>query len=300
MIAPTPNAEVSTPLSNTNPLPFVFFGTPKFAEIVLSELENAGYIPSLVVTAPDKPKGRKLLLTPSDVKLWAQTRNIPVLTPASLANDEIFLELAKFSDTLFIVAAYGKIIPQRILDIPHNGVLNVHPSLLPKYRGSSPIESAILSDDTGTGVSIMELDAEMDHGPIVAQEEHTPSDWPPKGTELTDALAHIGGKLLATCIPSWITEHHSTPQEHGEATYTKKIVKEDGLIDISGDPVQNYKKFRAYDEWPGAFFFVERNGKQIRVKITDATLKENNLTITRVVPEGKNEMSYEDFLRGMK
>lgn len=283
-----------------NPLRFVFFGTPKFAEIILDELEVKGHIPTLIVTAPDKPKGRKLLLTPSEVKVWGNSRGVPVITPASLKGGDALEVLTAHQYDLFIVAAYGKIIPQNILDIPTHGVLNVHPSLLPKYRGSSPIESAILSGDTGTGVSIMELDAEMDHGPIVAQEEYSGDVWPPKGTELTDSLAHMGGALLAECIPDWITRHHSTPQAHDKATYTKKITKEDGLINLSDDPLVNYRKIRAYDEWPGAYFFIKRNDKQIRVKISEAELTEHNLTITRVVPEGKREMSYTDFLRGTK
>lgn len=277
---------------------FVYFGTPEFAAIVLDELARAGYHPSLIVTAPDKPKGRKLVLTPSEVKRWAEAHGIPVITPSTLRNDEIISILQKEEAHLFVVAAYGKIIPKAVLEIPSHGVLNVHPSLLPKFRGSSPIESAILSDEPCTGVTIMKLDEEMDHGPVIAQRERIIPNWPPRGSELTRDLAHFGGTLLADIIPEWLNGLQAFPQDHSRATFTKKITKEDGLVDLHTDPLSNYKKIRAYDDWPGAYFFVERNGKNVRVKITDATFEHGELKILRVVPEGKKEMSYEDFLRG--
>lgn len=279
-------------------LPFVYFGTPRFATIVLDELEAAGYTPALVVTAPDKPKGRKLLLTPSEVKVWADERQIPTLTPSRLRDPEILAAIAAVHAPLFIVAAYGKIIPKAILDLPEHGCLNVHPSLLPKFRGPSPIESALLSTESETGVSIMLLDEETDHGPIVAQEVYAAAEWPMRGSVLTDALAHAGGKLLAQVVAPWVATHTAVAQDHSQATFTKKIVKEDGLIDLAGDALENYKKIRAFDEWPGAYFFTERNGKQIRVRVTDADYSDGVLTITRVIPEGKKEMPYADFLRG--
>ncbi len=282
---------------------FAFFGTPEFAMIILEELELKGLLPLLVVTAPDKPKGRKLIVTPSEVKLWANAHNIPVLTPEKLKDEMFIAEISKTSWDLFVVAAYGKIIPKNILEMPSHGVLNVHPSLLPKFRGSSPIEGAILSDEKFTGVTIMQLDEEMDHGPVLAQRERIRNVWPPKGSELTRDLAHFGGALLADIIPEWMHPSQplkAFPQDHTRATFTKKITKEDGLIDLTGDPKQNYRKIRAYDEWPGAYFFTERGGKQMRVRITDADYEIGELKITRVVPEGKKEMTYEDFLRGGK
>ena len=239
----------------THPL-FVYFGTPLFAKIILEELEEKGLLPQLVVTAPDKPKGRKLLVTPSDVKLWANAHDIPVLTPHNLKDANCITELSKIKWDLFVVAAYGKIIPKSILEIPKHGVLNVHPSLLPKFRGASPIESAILSDEKFTGVTIMKLDEEMDHGPIIASRERIINNWPPKGSELTEDLAHFGGALLADIIPEWLNGLKAFPQDHARATFTKKITKEDGLIDLGGDPLQNYKKIKAYDEWPGAYYFT--------------------------------------------
>lgn len=277
---------------------FAFFGTPEFAVIILEELAQKGFLPAVIVTSPDAPKGRKLILTPSEARVWGETREIPVLTPRTL-RDEAFKEIMEwYHCDLFIVAAYGKLIPKTILDIPAHGVLNVHPSLLPKLRGPSPIESAILSDETHTGVTIMQLDPEMDHGPIVAQREQTVTEWPPKGSILTRDLAHAGGALLAEIIPEWMKGPKSHEQDHTQATFTAKIKKEDGLIDLAEDPLKNYKKIRALDEWPGSFFTTLRNGKNIRVRINDAVYKNGVLSITRVTPEGKKEMSYEDFQRG--
>lgn len=279
---------------------FAFFGTPKFATIILDELEMRGYSPAVVVTAPDTPKGRKLIITPSEISIWATSRNIPILKPTSLNDPEFLEQISAYQCNLFIVAAYGKIIPKNILDIPEFGTLNVHPSLLPKFRGSSPIESAILSDDTCTGVTIILLDEEMDHGPVLAQRERILNNWPPKGSDLIRDLAHFGGGLLAEIIPERLFGLKAFPQDHARATFTKKIIKNDGLIDFRDDPYKNYKKIRAYDEWPGAFFFTERVGKNIRVLIKDASFENDVLTITRVIPEGKKEMSYADFVRGQK
>ncbi len=279
---------------------FAFFGTPEFAAIILGELELKGFVPAVVITAPDAPKGRKLILTPSEVKIWAQEREIPVLAPRTL-KDGTFGELvAPFHCELFIIAAYGKIIPKDVLAIPKYGTLNVHPSLLPKFRGSSPIESAILSDEPHTGVTIMVLDEEMDHGPVLAQRERIIKDWPPKGSALTRDLAHFGGALLAEIIPEWMNGLKASPQDHTRATFTKKIIKEDGLLDLTGDAHSNYKKIRAYDDWPRAYFFADRNGKKIRVRVVDAKLEDAALVLTRVVPEGKKEMDYKDFLRGIR
>ena len=275
---------------------FAFLGTPKFAEIILDELAQKGFAPSLIITAPDKPKGRKLLITPSEVAVWGDARNISVLKPQKLSDPEFIEKLKAANCALFIVAAYGKIIPKTVLDMPKHGTLNVHPSLLPKFRGPSPIEFAILSDEAHTGVSIMLLDEEMDHGPIVAQRERIIKDWPPKGSVLTEDLAHQGGALLAEIIPEWIAGMKAAPQDHSRATFTKKFTKEDALIDPSEDALRNFKKIRAFDG--SAHFTTSRNGKQIRVRIADAEYKNDALTITRVVPEGKKEMPYEDFLRG--
>ena len=276
---------------------FVFFGTPEFASIVLDELEEAGLIPVLVVTAPDAPKGRKLIITESEVSTWARTRDIPTLKPTTLSDDNFAKELASYNANLFVVAAYGKIIPKPILEIPEKGALNVHPSLLPLFRGATPIESAILSNETHTGVTIILLDDKMDHGPVVAQRERIINSWPPKVGELTRDLAHFGGALLADIIPEWMSGLRAYPQDHERATFTKKILKDDGLIDIKGDAHQNYKKICAFEN---AHFFISHKERRIRVRITDAVFENGLLTIQRVIPEGKKEMSYADFVRGLQ
>ncbi len=278
---------------------FVYFGTPEFAAIVLDELERKGLVPTLVVTAPDKPKGRKLVVSPSEVSRWASERGIPTYKPLTLRDEAVRERLLAERAHLFIVAAYGKIVPKDVLDIPRYGTLNVHPSLLPLFRGSSPIESAILSDEKHTGVTIMLLDEEMDHGPVLAQRERVILDWPPRGSELTRDLASFGGKLLAEIVPERIAGLEGVAQDHSRATFTKKIAKEDGLIELDGDPLANYKKIRAFDEWPGAYFFAKRGERTIRVRIADASYENGELILRTVVPEGKREMRYEDFLRGL-
>ena len=291
-------------MNNLNANKIAFFGTPQFAVTILDELKNVGIIPALVVTAVDKPQGRGLILTPSPVKVWAQTNNVKVIQPESLKKASQISELINESWDLFIVAAYGKIIPENILDLPTHKTLNVHPSLLPKLRGSSPIESSILNDDQNVGVTIMRLDKEMDHGPIVAQEKFPAEkigSWPITAPVLEDIAAHTGGALLAKIIPDWIAgKIKETEQDHSQATYCQKITKADGLIDLSADPRTNYLKICAYFGWPGTYFFKESKGKQIRVSIKKANYKDNQLTIESVVPEGKSEMPYLDFLRGIK
>ena len=283
----------------TPSIPFVFFGTPRFAVSVLEELSAAGLMPSLIVTAPDKPQGRKLLITPPPVKRWADEHGIPALQPETL--DDAFLNtLREENAEVFALAAYGKILPKELLEMPKHGIVNVHPSLLPKFRGASPVRSAILTDERETGVSVMLLDEKMDHGPIIAQAsiEIEKEDWPPPGRILEEMLAREGGKLLAEVLPEWVAEKITPePQDDTKASVCKKIKKEDGLIDLSADPYQNFLKIRAFDGWPGAYFFADKNGKQIRVKITEAEFKGEKLLIQKVIPEGKREMSYSDFLK---
>lgn len=275
---------------------FAFFGSSKFSVIVLNELELHGFIPICVVTTPDKPRGRKLIVTPTEVKLWAQKRGIKVFDPVKLSGTE----LEKEGCEVFVVASYGKIIPGDIINLPKCKTLNIHPSLLPKYRGASPLQSAILDDSKETGVTIMRIDEQMDHGPIVAQEKVTVNEWPTY-KEFEETMAKVGGKLLAKVLPEWVAEQiHEHEQDHSAATYTKKITKEDGLINLKDDPYLNFRKIQAYHGWPRAYFFAEQNSKQIRVKITSASFKDGKLTIEKVVPEGSKEMAWEDFSRGYR
>jgi methionyl-tRNA formyltransferase len=282
----------------------LFFGTSELSVTVLEELEKAGFVPGAIICAEDKPVGRKMIITPPPAKVWAEARNIPVFQPLTLKEEkesgitEKIKALVPDCD-LFIVASYGKIIPQAILDIPKHGTLNVHPSLLPRLRGPSPIQSAILTEQE-TGVSIMLLDALMDHGPLLAQEKTVVPEWPPYAPELENILAHQGGKMLAEIIPQWIAgEIKAVEQDHSKATVCKKIQKSEGLVDLlETDPYEIFRKVRAFSSWPGTFFFTEYNNTRIRVLITQANFEDNTLSITHVKPEGKKEMLYADFLRG--
>ena len=228
----------------------IFFGTPEFSVKILEALRDNNLAPDLIITAPDKPVGRKMHLTSSAVKTWAKTHNVPV--------EYDYKNLITLKPDIGIVASFGKIIPADILKIPRYGFLNVHPSLLPKFRGSSPIQSAILSGDKETGVTIMLLNEKMDEGLILTNNKLQISNNI-TAKELEEKLAELGGKLLVETIPKWINgEIKPQLQDHGKATYTKKIMKEDGLIDWNEPPEIIDRKIRAFTPWPGAYTFSPR------------------------------------------
>lgn len=283
---------------NTSNIPFVFFGTPTYAVETLEALREHGYTPTLIVTAPDRPQGRGLTVQPSPVALWAEAHNIPTLKPEKIT-PEVIADIAQISVAVFIVAAYGKILPQKLLDIPSHGTLNVHPSLLPKYRGPSPLEAPILAGDTETGVTIIALDREVDHGPILVQEKIslTGNEF---AHELGTALFKKGGEILADILPEYIAGTVSTTeQDHTQATFTKKITKEHGLVDTEKEPgVELWAKFRAYTPWPGLYFFKEHtDGTQIRIKIKTAHREGEQFVVDTIIPEGKKEVSYKDYFK---
>lgn len=282
-----------------NNFSFVFFGTDPLAKDVLEALEKKGMLPKLIVAGRDTLDRAKNPVFPTE-KSWAIERNIPVLQPEKI-NQEFITELSKETWDVFIVASYGKILPDSLLSIPKKGVINLHPSLLPRLRGPSPMRTAILNDIRETGVSIMLLDKELDHGPLLAQKQILVTPWPMKGSELDKLLAKEGAELLADILPKWIKgEVEVKEQDHTEATYCSEFTKEDGLLDLNQNAYKNYLKICALDGWPGTYFFAEKNEQKIRVKITDAVYKDNTLTILKVIPEGKKEMSYIDFVRGLK
>lgn len=280
-------------MSTKKPL-FVFFGTPELSVCVLDALEVRGQLPALIVTAPPKPQGRGLTITPTPVALWAAEHTIDVVTPERL--DDAFVQMLGNSDwDVFVVAMYAKLLPQSVLTLPRRGTLNVHPSLLPKFRGPSPVLSAILADERIGGVTIMQLTEKMDAGPIVAQarieidEDTGDGGWPPKGSEFEKFLATEGGNLLAETLEPWIAgDVPAEPQNEAAATYTKKFSPEDALIDPSGDPREELLKIRAFDKSPRAHFF--HNGK--RIIVTDAAIVDSKLKILRVIPEGKQETDW--------
>lgn len=282
---------------------FTFFGSSQFSIFVLEELARAGFIPNLIVTTPDKPSGRGLVLTANVVKTYATENNIPVITELPDSNRAI-------TSDLFIVASYGKVIPASVLNIPKHHTLNVHPSLLPQYRGATPLQSAILNDTKETGVTIMQLDEQMDHGPIVAVEKITVSEWPTYEV-FEEKMARAGGALLARTLVPWVNgDIKAIDQDHTLATYTKKIRKEDAEIPLTDiiSPANTtiayatFRKIQAYHSSPVAFFFVQKKNsdQKIRVKITAASFDSSTtaahwLVIERVIPEGKSEMSYTEF-----
>ncbi len=282
-------------MENKTPrLKIAFFGTPNFAVEILEELKKGDIVTDLIITNEDKPQGRKLIITPPPVKVWGEQNNIEIFQPKKLDSGAV-KKLKGFD--LLIVAAYGNILPKEILDIPKHGTLNVHPSLLPKFRGSSPVESAILEGDEETGVSIMLLDELMDHGPILDAQVIT-LNGEERGNELESKLAKLGGQILAEIIPNWVAgEIDPQDQEHDQATYTQKIKKSDGLINLDDDPELNYRKIRAFDGWPGTYFFVKKNNKEIRVVIKETILKDGQLKILRVIPEGRKEIDYDVFIK---
>lgn len=274
-----------------------FFGTPDFAVWVLDALAARGILPDLIITAPDAPKGRNLIMTSPAAKAWADAKGIKAIQPAEVKSEAFAAELAALGPwDLFIVAAYGFIIPERILYMPTRKTINVHPSLLPLFRGSSPVHAAILNDVRETGVTIMLLDKEMDHGPILAQDTASLSAWPLETNELARILAEKGGDLIADILPQYISGTlQGVEQNHAASTYTKKIKKEDGLMDLSADPYQNFLRFKAYKGWPSSFFFKEIDGKQTRFTITDASFEDGRFVIQKVIPEGKKEVAWKGF-----
>lgn len=284
------------------PYTFAFFGSDEFSIIVLEQLLESGYVPALCVTQPDKPKGRKLVLTPTPLKEFCISKDIPVITPEKLDKKEIIAPFTRevISYDFFVVASYGKIIKQDILDIPTHGCLNVHPSLLPKLRGASPIETAILTDSKETGVTIMLMDAMMDHGPILAQQAYKFEQWPENKKVAHDTLATLGGTMLADTIEPFM-QGKTVPivQDHTKATFTKMIRKEDGHIDLSDTDYATYLKYLALTPWPGLFFFIEKQNRQIRVKVESAHFDTNaGFVIDTVIPEGKSSMTFDSFRNG--
>lgn len=271
---------------------YVYFGSPRFAEIVLEQLIDAGMPPATLVCNPDRPFGRKRIITPPATKILVSKR----------AKDTVILQPEKPADALetlrtlgadfFVVAAYARIIPENVLSIPRLGTLGVHPSLLPKYRGASPIQSAILNGEKETGITIYLMDAKMDHGPMIGTATCTVED-DDNYVSLEGKLARLGGALLAKTIPAFI-EGTTTArtQNESEASYTKKFTTEDGNIaeiDLQaaegGDTEEAlavFHKIKALNPEPGAWTI--RNGR--RVKLLAAKIENGRLVVTEIQNEG--------------
>lgn len=272
-----------------------FFGTPPFTASFLDMLSEHGYTPSLIVTNADRPAGRGMTLQSPEPKTWGQMHEVSVLQPEKIDAD--FLDiLNKENWDLFIVIAYGKILPEALIRMPKYGTINLHYSLLPKYRGATPVESAILHGDKITGITIQQMRFKLDSGPILMQQELAidPTDTTPSLREKLNAEA-IG--MFPTLLEKIFNETTS-PIEQSEdgASHCKKISKEDGELNLEDEAILNHQKYRAYYGSIGTYFYTYKNGERIRVKITKAHLDGGLFVINEVIPENGKRMDYKTFL----
>ena len=255
-------------------LRIIFMGTADLACASLRALcREKAFSVVAVVSQPDKPKGRDLKLQPTPVKGLALAQGLPVLQPAR-ARDEAFIEeLRRLQPDLIVVAAYGQILPQAILDLPRFGCVNVHTSLLPKYRGAAPIQWAILNGDIETGVTIMKMDVGLDTGPMLAQAT-TPIAPEDNAQTLHDRLADLGGDLLVKTIPDYVSGKITPrPQPAEGASYARKITKEDGKMDWTQPARVLWNRVRGLTPWPGAFTHLPGEGQSRLLKIWSAEIE---------------------------
>lgn len=230
-------------------------GTAGFACPSLAALDNSPGTKVIgVVTQPDRPKGRQLIPHPPAVKVEAESRKLTVHQPLRIRNDFNFLY--QLNPDLIVVAAYGQILPETILDLPKQGCINVHGSLLPLYRGAAPIQRAILDGQNETGVTIMEMEAGMDTGPMISKIK-TPIETGDNAQTLHDRLANLGAKLLVETIPQYVSgKIKPTPQDESQATHAPKITRDMGQIDWSKTATEIWNQARAFTPWPGIFTHI--------------------------------------------
>jgi methionyl-tRNA formyltransferase len=256
------------------PLRIIFMGTAEWACASLKALLASG--PCLVlaaVTRPDRPKGRDLKAQAPPVKMMAEEARLRVLQPESARDPAFAAELAALRPELMVVAAYGQILPQAVLDLPKFGCVNVHASLLPKYRGAAPIPWAILNNEPETGVSIMKMAAGLDTGDVLSQRA-TPIDPDETAAMLHDRLGAMGAELLAATLPPYIAGAITPrPQDHAAATYARKITKADGRLDWSQPALDLRNRMRAFTPWPGAFANWMEQGRPRMLKIWRAQIE---------------------------
>jgi methionyl-tRNA formyltransferase len=302
-------------------LRIIFMGT---AELSCASLEalarDKRFQVVAVVTQPDKPKGRDLKLQPSPVKSHAQKLNLTVWQPAKARDEEFISQLRGLRPDLIAVAAYGQILPPTVLDLPRHGCVNVHTSLLPKYRGAAPIQWAIANGDAETGVTIMKMDAGLDTGPILSQ-RRTPIFPEDNSQTLHDRLARIGAELLVETIPDFVAGKISPQAQPATGvSHAPKIKKEDGRVDWNKPALEIWNRLRAFTPWPGAFTFLPDQPKPQLLKIWSAEIIEqsgrageilsadksgivvacgrNALRILELQREGGRRMSAAEFLAG--
>lgn len=298
----------------------VFFGTAELAVTSLQALAaHPDYEVVAVVTQPDKPRGRDLQLQPSAVKAAAMRLGLPVLQPKRARSEDFLSEIRQLRPDLNVVAAYGQILPEALLEAARRGSVNVHTSLLPRHRGAAPIQWAILSGDAETGVTIMKMDAGLDTGPILTQRK-TPVLDSDTSQGLHDRLAIIGAELLLETIPVWIAGKIEPKAQPAGESYARKIEKADGLIDWAEPAVEIWRKVRGFTPWPGAFTFLETGGKKRMIKILEVVVVEQGgkagtilavsregivvaagqggVRIAALQPEGKKRMAAQEYLAG--
>jgi len=245
----------------------IFAGTPDFALAALQALVESGRVPVALLTQPDRPAGRGKKLTASPVKKYALAENIPVLQPVSLRDEAVVAELKALRPDVLVVAAYGLILPQEVLDIPTHGCLNVHASALPRWRGAAPIQAAILAGDETTGISLMAMTAGLDCGPVYTVETVRIGESE-SAAELHDRLAELGGRVLTDNIDDILEGRATaTAQDESLATYAPKIVTSDARIDWSAGAAELARRVRAYNPFPGAFLYSGDD----RIKVWRAT-----------------------------
>lgn len=306
------------------PLRIIFFGTAPLACASLTALAGSLDMQVLaVVTQPDRPKGRDLRLHPPAVKVEAAARQLPVLQPERARSPEFVNALSRLAPDLIIVAAYGQILPASILELPRYGCLNVHTSLLPKYRGAAPIQWAILNDEAEAGVTIMKMDAGLDTGDILSQRP-TPIASSDDAQSLHDRLARMGAELLLQTIPDYVSGRIS-PRKQPDlgVTYARKITKEDGRLDWQQPARHLWNRVRALNPWPGAYTVLPGATKQSLLKVWQAdvvdtvrgspgVILDSNksgivvgcadaaLRMLRVQREGGRPMTVQEFLAGFR
>ena len=295
----------------------VFMGTPDFAVSSLAALFDIGDVVA-VVTQPDKPKGRGQALAISPVKAYALERGVPVLQPQKLRTPPFSEELRKLNPDVAVVTAYGKILPKDLLETPTKGCLNVHASLLPRFRGAAPIQWAIAHGDQETGVTLMVMDEGLDTGPMLA-EKRLPIASDETSATLHDKLSKLGGELLRECLPAYLRgELKPVPQPSEGVVLAPIIQKEEGKLDFTRTAVELERRLRAFTPWPGAFTTLE--GKLLKVHRArvgegrgepgsvvssgpqglEVACGEGSLVLLEVQPEGKRVMTAGEFLAGRK
>ena len=297
----------------------VFMGTPAFAVPSLSALVTAGHSVELVITQPDRPVGRKQTLTPPPVKVRAAELGLPVFQPRRVKSADSFEKLQGIAPDVIVVVGYGQIIPQRILDLPPHGCINVHASILPKYRGAAPINWAIANGETKTGVTTMKLVFKLDAGDMLLKCE-TPIGPEETAEQLFERLAPMGAELLIETLAGLEAGNVvAEPQREDKATFAPILKREDGEIDWNLAASRIYDRLRGFTPWPGVYTYFRDRRLQIhgaqaldeaglgpgRVSTQDSRLRvgcgeSSSLAVDEVQPEGKKRIAASDFVRGYR